>query len=136
MMNCCRLDANVLLRFLRDDDVVQSVQARTLLASAQKGEVNLAASVLTMAEVFYALRASYGFSRSEAAELLTRVLRTDVIDVERAETVANALERVQHANVDFGDAMLAAEAAATRDEVATFDRDFERFPDVKRYAWV
>lgn len=136
MMKCCRLDANVLLRFLRDDDAVQSPQARTLLAQAQAGKLVLAASVLTVAEVFYALRTSYGMARGDAARLLAQVVKAGVIAVEREEQVAEALMRVEQTNVDFGDAMLATEAAAGGEEVATFDRDFDRFPDVTRYAWV
>jgi predicted nucleic-acid-binding protein len=134
-MKRCRLDANVLLRFLRNDDPVQSPQAQSLLVRAQKGELHLAISVLTVAEVFYALRASYKQSRLVAAKALLELVQTGVIEVEHEQLLASALERVSAANVDFGDAMLAAEAAAAGDEVASFDRDFTRFPDIKMYAW-
>ncbi|MGI8604455.1 MAG: PIN domain-containing protein [Verrucomicrobiales bacterium] len=134
-MKRCRLDANVLLRFLRNDDPVQSPQARSLLVRAQKGEIHLAMSVLTLAEVFYALRASYKQPRRAAAAALLRLVQTGAIEIEQEQLLASALESVITANVDLGDAMLAAEAAASGDEVATFDRDFTRFPDIQRHVW-
>jgi len=134
-MKRCRLDANVLLRFMRNDDPVQSPQARSLLIRAKKGELQLAISVLTVAEVFYALRASYKLPRAMAAEALLRLLQTGAIEVEQEHLLDLALERVIAANVDFGDAMLAAEAVAAGDEVASFDKDFSRFSDVQRYVW-
>lgn len=134
-MKRCLLDANVILRFLRNDDPVQAPQARALLVRAQRGDVDLAVSILTLAEVFYALRTSYKLSRPAAADALVGLLRTGVLEVERQEVIAAALARVSSANVDLGDAMLAAEAAASGDEVASFDRDFNRFPEIKRHVW-
>jgi predicted nucleic acid-binding protein len=39
------------------------------------------------------------------------------------------------ANVDFGDAMLAASAVHDAEGVASFDGDFDRFPDVTLWRW-
>ena len=128
--------ANVLLRFLRNDDPVQSPRARALLARAQAGEVVLAVSVLTMAEVFYALRTSYRVPRPAAAELLSQLLRADVLEIEQEAILADALARTKAANVDLANAVLAAQAAASGDAIATFDRDFTRFPDVRCHQWV
>ena len=36
--------------------------------------------------------------------------------------------------VDFGDAYLAATAIETREAVATFDKDFKKFPDLSLHA--
>ncbi len=48
---------------------------------------------------------------------------------------ANVLVRflVQRSSVDFADAWLAATAAETHREVVSFDRDLDRFTDVKRF---
>jgi predicted nucleic acid-binding protein len=105
------------------------------MARAQRGEVVLAVSVLTMAEVFYALRTSYKFPRPAAAELLSQLLLSDVLEIEQESILADALARIKAVNVDLGDAVLAAQAAASGDSVATFDRDFRRFPDVRCHQW-
>lgn len=131
----CHVDANVLLRFLRNDDAKQSPQAGRLLSRAQQGKITLLVSALTIAEVFYALRASYKLPRAATAEVLAQLLRTGACEVEHEALLMAALERVISANVDLGDAMLAASAATSGDPVATFDGDFGRFTDIKLYAW-
>ena len=129
-MKRCHVDANVLLRFLRNDDPRQSPAARRLLAAAQSGEVTLVLSAVTVAEVCYALRASYRLPRP-AAHLLADLLQAGVFELEDEPPVLDALARMARANVDFGDAYLAARAAASREPVATFDGDFAKFPDIK-----
>jgi predicted nucleic acid-binding protein len=129
-MKRLHLDANVVLRFLRDDDPKQSPAARRLIAEANEGKVTLLLSAITAAEIFYALRASYKLPRAEIATLLTGLLRSGVLEVEHELRLLDALTRVRTANVDFGDAWLAATAAETGEPVASFDEDFENFRDV------
>ena len=131
----CDLDANVLLRFLRDDDPVQSPQARELLLSADPGKLELHVSVLCVAETFYVLRSSYQFSRADAARLLGKLIQSMDAKVENEATLLGALMRVERANVDLGDAMLAETAVRKGHLVASFDRDFKRFDDVNVYKW-
>ena len=131
----CHLDANVLLRFVRNDDRVQSPQARKLLLLAQAGGIELKLSVLCVAEVFYALRASYKFSRPDAARLLGDLLHSLPATIESPQLLLAALERVGRNNVDLGDAMLAETAVDEGHMVASFDQDFNRFDDVTCYPW-
>jgi predicted nucleic acid-binding protein len=48
--------------------------------------------------------------------------------------VLDALKRVTHANVDFGDGYLAATAAEHGDNIASFDEDPQVFSDVTTVA--
>jgi predicted nucleic acid-binding protein len=132
-MKRVHLDANVVLRFLRDDDPRQSPAARRLIGEANVGKITLALAVVTVAEIFYALRASYKLPRPEIAELLNSLVRSGVFEVEHETRLHDALARVQAANVDFGDAWLAATAAEAGEPVATFDDDFATFADVQRH---
>jgi predicted nucleic acid-binding protein len=130
-METLLLDANVLLRFLRDDDPVQAPAARGLLLDGRDGKVVLRLTTITIAEVFYALRASYKLPRKECARVLAELVRTGVFEMENETLVLATLGRVEAANVDFGDAYLAAEASASGAGVASFDEDFGRFADVR-----
>ncbi|HEY3756223.1 MAG TPA: PIN domain-containing protein [Opitutaceae bacterium] len=125
------LNANVVLRFLRNDDAQQSPAAARLIESAKTGDAALALSTVTVAEVFYALRTSYKITRRESARLLSKLLRSSVFEVEQASRVLDALQRIEKSNVDFGDAYLAATAAETGEALASFDEDFKRFSDVQ-----
>jgi len=129
-MKRLHVDANVILRFLRNDDAKQSPRARSLVDSAQRGETALILFSITLAEVFYALRASYRMSRTDAADLLIRLLHTGVFELEDENRMLDALARVARANVDFGDAHLAALAVSTGEPIVTFDQDFKKFSDV------
>ena len=129
-MKRVHLDANVVLRFLRDDDRKQSPAARQLVLDAKEGKLILLLSVLTLAEIFYALRASYKLARPEIATLLGGLVRSGVFEIEHEVRLLDALKRVQTANVDFGDAWLAATAVETGETVASFDTDFAKFSDV------
>lgn len=134
-MKRLHLDANVLLRFLRNDDSDQSPKARRLFARAERREVELAVSVLTVAEAFYAFRASYKMHRPDAAQVLGNLLQTGIFLLEKEPLVLDALGRVKAHNVDFGDAMLAAESTSEGRAIASFDSDFKRFKDVKLHSW-
>lgn len=131
-MKRLHLDANVVLRFLRDDDPKQAPAARRLVGEANEGKITLILSAVTVAEIFYALRASYKVPRTDIAALLIGLLRSGVLEVEHEQRLLDAFARVQKANVDFGDAWLAATAAEAGEAVASFDEDFRGFPDV---AW-
>jgi len=49
------------------------------------------------------------------------------------EVTLAALERFKAQPVDFSDALVAAIAAHHGVPIASFDRDFDRFKDVKRF---
>lgn len=127
------LDANVLLRFLRNDHRDFSPRAQAFIQRANDGGAVLHVSAVTVAETFYALRASYGVPRRQAAQTLAGVLNTPAFRLMERNRILDALARVQSANVDFGDAYLAASAAETSTPVASFDRDLDKFADVTRH---
>jgi predicted nucleic acid-binding protein len=130
MVPCYHLDANVVLRFLRNDDPRQSPAAAKLFASARSGRVRLALSAVTVAEIFYVLSRVYKHARSDAAGRLIPLIQSNVIEVEQRKRILDALQRVVRANVDFGDAYLAATAVEQGDKVASFDDDLQVFPDL------
>ena len=124
------LDANVVLRFLRNDDPVQSPAAKRFFAEARSGHARLLISAVTVAEIFYVLARVYKHARADAAAKLIPLIQSDALEVENRQRVIDALQRVAKGDVDFGDGYLAATAAARGDKVASFDRDLQAFSDV------
>lgn len=127
------LDANIILRFLRDDDAKQSPVAGKLFQKAAEGKAALFVSAVTINEVFFALATHYNLSQPEIARKLIPLIRAGVAEFEHEASLLDALDRVIDTNVDFGDAYLAAFAVAHNDTVASFDKDFKKFKDVKLY---
>jgi predicted nucleic acid-binding protein len=124
------LDANVVLRFLRNDDTSQSPAAARLFASAKAGKVRLTISAVTVAEAFYVLSRVYKHTKVDAAAKLLPLMQSDVLEVDNRSRVLDALQRVKRANVDFGDGYLASTAVEQGDGIASFDEDLQSFTDV------
>lgn len=135
-MKRIHLDANVILRFLRNDDPLQSPQAAALFQQAQASEdIELIISAITVMEVFYVLSRAYGLPRAETARLLVEFLHTGVATCPEDEIILDALARITGQKTSFGDAYLAAATVANNAEAASFAQGMKGFPDVRLYPW-
>ena len=63
---------------------------------------------------------------------LLTVIDNAGIETADAAVVIDALKRFASKNVDFADAWLAARAAKVGHGVASFDRDLDKFKDIRR----
>ncbi len=127
------VDSNILLRFLTGEPPGMFAAASAFIERAERGEVVLELSPLVLAETAFTLESFYQRPRREVARtLLTLVDRLGVRLAERDLLLA-ALERVQSTGIHLVDAYLAASAAETKFPVASFDRDFDKLPNVQRF---
>jgi predicted nucleic acid-binding protein len=127
------VDTNILLRFLSGEPVQQAAAARKLLNRAAAGEIVLDVSPVIVAETLYTLLSFYEVERKEAVEKLLMLLKQRGLKVQDGPRVFSALERLRTTNVGFADAYLAACGAAENVAIASFDRDIDKFKDVKRF---
>jgi len=127
------LDANVLVRFLVQDDPRQSAAATALLEKAERREVVLMLEAMVVAEVVYVLLGRYGRSRGEVAGVLLSIIQNAGVETLERDVITDALQRFAAVNVDFSDAWMAARAAQLGHAVASFDRDFDKFKDIRRF---
>ena len=128
------LDANVILRFLRNDDSKQSPQAAALFKLAQEDdELELIVSPVTLLEVFYVLARAYGLPRPEVASLLKSLLASGTILCQDGGLTLAALGYITSNKISFGDAFLAATATQAGEEIASFDQGMAAFKSVRHY---
>ena len=127
------LDANVLVRFLVQDVPQQAKAAKKLVEQAESGALLLVVDPMIIAETVYVLTSFYKKPRETVADALMAFVQSDGVSVADESRLVDALRRFQRSSVDFADAWLAATAAETHREVASFDRDLDRFADVKRF---
>ena len=127
------VDTNILLRFLTGEPVGQAAAARKLFADAAAGGVVLDVSPVIVAETIYTLLSFYEVERKEAVEKLALLLRQPGLKLRQETQLLSALERLRATNVGFADAFLAAGGAEENVAVASFDRDLDKFTDVKRF---
>ena len=126
------LDTNVIIRFLTGDHPTHSPRSRKLFKRAAAGEVVLVLTDLTIAEAAWVLDSFYGFDRSEIGAALQGVVDSTGIEVQNRPILVTALRTFMRGEADFVDAYHAAMAANEPIAIASFDRDFDRFADVKR----
>jgi predicted nucleic acid-binding protein len=126
------LDANVVVRFLVQDDPKQGLAATALFEKAEQRGVTLHLEGLAVAEIVYVLIGRYGRSRAEVINALLALIQNPGVETKDEEVVTDALRRFGTINTDFADAWLAARAAHDDYDVASFDRDLDKFKDIKR----
>jgi len=115
------LDTNVLVRYLMQDDEVQSPIATRLvetLTAERPGFVTLVATV----ETVWVLSRAYRLNREQIGEALEALLRSREIVVDEGADVLRALRVFQDGSADFADCLI--ERLANRagcDHTVTFD---------------
>jgi len=126
------LDTNILIRYLTQDDPVQSPKATEIierrLSPANAGFV----SVVTMAEAVWVLDRAYGFTAREIAAVIERMLQVEVLVVENEQEVFAAKVALEQGHGAFADALIAE--LGTRAgciHTLTFDKKALRLPGFK-----
>jgi predicted nucleic-acid-binding protein len=116
------LDTNVMVRYLTEDDPLQSAAAARLidsLSASSPGFISLAVVV----ELVWVLQACYCADRDNLAQVLEKLLRSRELVVEQVELAWQALHRFSASRADFADCLIERTAhAAGCDHIATFDR--------------
>ena len=129
------VDANIFIRLLTRDDPVKEQRCLELFKQARNGEVVLVTSSVIIAEVTFVLtsRAIYHFSRAEAALGIQTLLALQNLHLSQKSEVISALDLWETSTLDFPDC-LAAEITRrmSLDGIFTYDRGFDRIPDVRR----
>jgi predicted nucleic acid-binding protein len=105
-------------------------RARTLIAQADSGKLQLQIPSLIVAETVYTLESFYEMPKREVCEKLHTFLRSRGVSPNEPEIILDALDRYRLLPVHFADAYLAALAAAGKMPIWSFDEDFGKFKDV------
>lgn len=128
------VDASVIVRFLTDDDKVQSAAAADLFRAAQAGQARLVIPTATVQETVYVLERLYKLDAATIATKLISLLALPNVESPDARWVMEALQFYRTKNSDFGDALLCAYAHGEGLEVATFDKGIpKKFHEVTAY---
>ena len=130
-------DADVFLRFLRNDHAEHSLAAKQVMEQAAAGEVILRVLEIVIADIFYTLTAPVmKIPRATAARQLSALLQQPGIDVENRSRVLDALAICETRNIDYGDAALiiAAQDATRQLPILSYDHDFAKEPAVTAFS--
>ncbi len=128
------LDTNVLVRFITQDDPVQSPKASELIESLTALSPGFV-SLVCVVELVWVLQSCYQSAKSEVVTVLETLLRTRELTVEHAEVIWQALRRFAANKADFADCLIERCAhAAGCEYTATFDATAAKMGGMKRLA--
>jgi predicted nucleic-acid-binding protein len=123
------LDTNILIRYLVQDDPVQSPKATTIFERQLSEETPGFVSVVVTVEMFWVLESYYDFAPFDIAAALERLLAANYIVFEDEQEVFCAMAVIQEGPGDFADALIAALAhRAGCSQTLTCDRKALRIP--------
>jgi len=126
------LDTNILVRYLAQDDPVQSARATRIverrLTENQPGFISLVA----MVETVWVLDRAYGLPALEIARAIERILQADTLLVQNEQEVFTAMIALKTETGSFSDGLIAAlgrwagcSSTLTFDKKATRLKGFE-----------
>lgn len=128
------VDANVFLRLITADDLKKAARCLDLFQRAIRGEATLYTSESVVAEVVSVLsRTAYRVPRADVEAALGSALSNPGLRVEHKDSVLRALELWQESKLDFEDCLSVQHLRRLAlDGIYSYDRDFDRIPDIRR----
>lgn len=111
------IDTNIVVRFLADDEPIQSARARAIVSGSH---VFLPTTVILETE--WVLRYAYGMTANQVADRLSAFAGLPTVHLEDPSAVEQALAGLAR-GLDFADALHLA-TARDSDALLTFDRRF------------
>jgi predicted nucleic-acid-binding protein len=129
------LDTNILVRYLTQDDTVQSRKAAEIIERRLPVEGPGFISVVAIVETVWVLARVYRVSADEIAAAIEAILQTDVLVIENEQEVFAAMVALREGSGSFADALIAAlgtKAGCSR--TLTFDRDARLLPGFELVA--
>jgi len=126
------LDTNILVRYLTQDDPVQSARATQIIEHQLSDQDPGFVSIVAMIETVWVLDRAYGQTAEEIAAAVERMLQADGLVVENAQEVFSAMVELKEGRGSFADAIIAAlGASAGCTHTLTFDRKAIRIAGFK-----
>jgi predicted nucleic-acid-binding protein len=102
------LDTNVIVRYLTQDDAMQSQKAAAIIQHRLSTEKPGFISVVAMVETVWVLDRVYGLGDQEIARTIERMLQIDVLLIEHEHEVFTAMIALKEGRGSFADALIAA----------------------------
>jgi predicted nucleic-acid-binding protein len=123
------LDTNILVRYLAQDDPVQSPKATDLIERRLTEDDPGFVSIVAMIETVWVLKRAYDLADDDVAAAVERMLQAKVLVVENEQEVFTAMIALKEGRGSFADALIGAlgiRAGCSR--TLTFDQKALRLP--------
>jgi predicted nucleic-acid-binding protein len=116
------VDTNVLVRYLVKDDAAQFDSAAAFFGGMRADGVAVRVDAIVLCELVWVLRSSYDYSRTELAVVIEKILSTEQLEVEDADSAWLALDDFRTSKADYADCFIGRRNQRVGCEVTvTFD---------------
>ena len=123
------LDSNILVRYLTQDDPIQSPKATEVIERRLTEENPGFVSIVAMVETVWVLDRAYELATNEIAAAVERMLQTSVLVVENEQQVFTAMIALKEGRGSFADALIVALGARVGcSRTLTLDQKALRLP--------
>ena len=122
------LDTNILVRFLIQDDELQSKVVFDLFSNAERQKESFFISILVVVETIWVLESVYQVKRNDLIKAISELMLMPVLDFEKQTVVRDFIISSENSTFDLSDILIAQSAknsgcAAT----LTFDKKASKF---------
>ncbi len=129
------IDANIILRFLTNDEPNQAAACAKLLQRVEQGIEEVFLPDLIIADIVWTLEKYYQVDKEEIRELMGRIFALSGLKCSSKNTAYRALEIYADDNIDWTDAFISAQMlSAGQEEIYSYDRDFDRVKGLARLS--
>lgn len=127
------LDTNILIRFLTNDDPAKAARSLDLLNRVAEGDEQVVTTPLVIFETVFLLQRTYKLSKEEVRKSITGILSMANVLLAEKALCLQALDYYVDQNISYADAYHAAWMLQEGvSEVYSWDRDFDRIPELTR----
>jgi len=106
------LDSKVLVRYLTQDDPVQSKKANQVVEEALRAGQSLYLNHVVLCEVNWVLARAYTYERAELADVIEKILGAAQFEFEDKNALWQALAGFRQSSADFADCLIGTKNAA------------------------
>ncbi len=132
-MSLRAIDANILLRFVTADHPEMSPRCRLLFQRVQDGVQEVFLAEAALCDVVWTLRSFYRWPVEKICSFVGDLLAMEGVRMQRKALMWSALNTFRQEQIDFSDALIAAEMSAAQiDEIYSYDRDFDQIAEISR----
>ena len=100
------IDTNILVRYLTQDDEIQSKAAEDLLSEYDEKPQSIFINNIVLCELVWVLERGYKYSKEQIATAIRIILSTTVFTFEHHNILWMALEDYDHNKADFADCLI------------------------------
>ncbi len=133
MKNIPVIDANIILRFLTDDEPVTADRCRHLLQRVETNKEQVYLLDIVMADIVWTLEKFYQVAKPRVRELILPIVGLKGLRCTNKQVIARAFDIYVDLNVDWTDAFVAASMInKEQEEIYSYDKDFTKIKGIRR----